>query len=222
VTKLSTRSNFDNNLKQLKELLLQMANKAEFAIKEAMIALINQDMEKAKLVIDGDNEIDDLEHEINDKALLLIARESPVATDLRQINVALKVSSEVERMADMAVNIAKSAVHIGNEKHIKEMVDIPNMMEMALDMVSDSIKAFYSEDITLAKSCAERDDQVDKMFGSLIQELLGYIPKNPNSTNQIIQLAFVCRFIERIADHSTNIAENVIYLVTGKRIDLNA
>jgi len=222
VTKLSTRSNFDNNLKQLKELLLQMANKAEFAIKEAMIALINQDMEKAKLVIDGDNEIDDLEHEINDKALLLIARESPVATDLRQINVALKVSSEVERMADMAVNIAKSAVHIGNEKHIKEMVDIPNMMEMALDMVSDSIKAFYSEDITLAKSCAERDDQVDKMFGSLIQELLGYIPKNPNSTNQIIQLAFVCRFIERIADHSTNIAENVVYLVTGKRIDLNA
>ncbi|MEH7302226.1 phosphate signaling complex protein PhoU [Neobacillus drentensis] len=222
MTKLSTRSNFDNNLKQLKELLLQMANKAEFAIKEAMIALINQDMEKAKLVIDGDNEIDDLEHEINDKALLLIARESPVATDLRQINVALKVSSEVERMADMAVNIAKSAVHIGNEKHIKEMVDIPNMMEMALDMVSDSIKAFYSEDITLAKSCAERDDQVDKMFGSLIQELLGYIPKNPNSTNQIIQLAFVCRFIERIADHSTNIAENVVYLVTGKRIDLNA
>lgn len=219
---MSTRSNFDNNLKQLKELLLQMANKAEFAIKEAMIALINQDMEKAKLVIDGDNEIDDLEHEINDKALLLIARESPVATDLRQINVALKVSSEVERMADMAVNIAKSAVHIGNEKHIKEMVDIPNMMEMALDMVSDSIKAFYSEDITLAKSCAERDDQVDKMFGSLIQELLGYIPKNPNSTNQIIQLAFVCRFIERIADHSTNIAENVVYLVTGKRIDLNA
>lgn len=222
MTKLSTRSNFDNNLKQLKELLLQMANKAEFAIKEAMIALINQDMDKAKLVIDGDNEIDDLEHEINDKALLLIARESPVATDLRQINVALKVSSEVERMADMAVNIAKSAVHIGNEKHIKEIVDIPNMMEMALDMVSDSIKAFYSEDITLAKSCAERDDQVDKMFGSLIQELLGYIPKNPNSTNQIIQLAFVCRFIERIADHSTNIAENVIYLVTGKRIDLNS
>lgn len=219
---MSTRSNFDNNLKQLKEMLLQMADKAEFAIKEAMIALINQDLEKAKLVIDGDNEIDDLEHEINDKALMLIARESPVATDLRQINVALKVSSEVERMADMAVNIAKSALHIGNEKHIKEIVDIPRMMEMSLDMVADSLKAFYSEDVTLAKSCAERDDQVDQLFGSLIQELLSYIPKNPNSTNQIIQLAFVCRFIERIADHSTNIAENVIYLVTGKRIDLNA
>ncbi|CAH2715399.1 Phosphate-specific transport system accessory protein PhoU [Neobacillus rhizosphaerae] len=221
VTNLSTRSNFDNNLKQLNELLLNMASQTEKAIKEAMLALINQDMEQAKAVIDGDNEIDDMEHEIHDKALLLIARESPVATDLRKINVALKVSSEVERMADMAVNIAKSAIHIGREKHITEIVDIHKMMEIALEMVTESITAFYSEDISLAQRCAKRDDQVDKMFGSLIQELLSFIPHNPNSTNQIIQLAFVCRFIERIADHSTNIAENVVYLVTGERINLN-
>ncbi|MEH7332929.1 phosphate signaling complex protein PhoU [Neobacillus drentensis] len=219
---MSTRANFDQNLKELKAMLLKMASKSEYAIKEAMISLINQDIEKAKLVIKRDSEINELEHEINDKALLLIARESPVASDLRKINVALKVSSEVERMADMAVNIAKSAVHIGEEKHIKELVDIPNMMERALDMVAESITAYYSEDITIAKKCAEKDDEVDKMFGRLIQELLGYIPQNPNSTNQIIQLAFVCRFLERIADHSTNIAENVIYLVTGQRIDLNA
>lgn len=219
---MSTRTNFDNNLKELSDLLLKMAEKAEHAIKEAMIALINQDMEKAKQVIDGDNEIDELEYEINDKALLLIARQSPVATDLRKINVALKVSSEVERFADIAVNIAKSAIHIGSEKHFKEIIDIPKMMEIALEMVSDSIKAYNSNDITLAKKCAEKDDEVDKMFGSLIQELLSYIPQNPNATNQIIQLAFVCRYIERIADHSTNIAENVIYLVTGNRVDLNS
>jgi phosphate transport system protein len=219
---MSTRTNFDNNLKELSDLLLKMAEKAENAIKEAMIALINQDMEKAKQVIDGDNEIDELEYEINDKALLLIARQSPVASDLRKISVALKVSSEVERFADIAVNIAKSALHIGKEKHFKELIDIPKMMELALEMVSDSIKAFNSQDITLAKKCAEKDDEVDKMFGSLIQELLSYIPQNPNATNQIIQLAFVCRYIERIADHSTNIAENVIYLVTGNRVDLNA
>ncbi|MEH7376409.1 phosphate signaling complex protein PhoU [Neobacillus drentensis] len=218
---MSTRTNFDNNLKELKDLLLKMAEKSEHAIQESMIALINQDMEKAKQVIDGDNEIDELEYEINDKALLLIARQSPVATDLRKINVALKVSSEVERFADIAVNIAKSTIHIGNEEHFKEIIDIPKMMEMALEMVSDSIKAYYSEDVTLAKKCADKDDAVDKMFGSLIQELLGYIPQNPNSTNQIIQLAFVCRYIERIADHSTNIAEHVIYLVTGNRVNLN-
>ena len=218
---MSTRTNFDNDLKELKDLLLKMAEKSEHAIKESMIALINQDMEKARQVIDGDNEIDDLEYEINDKALLLIARQSPVATDLRKISVALKVSSEVERFADIAVNIAKSAIHIGKEKHFKEIIDIPKMMEMALEMVSDSIKAYYSGDIDLAKKSAEKDDEVDKMFGSLIQELLSYIPQNPNATNQIIQLAFVCRYIERIADHSTNIAENVIYLVTGNRINLN-
>lgn len=219
---MSTRANFDHNLKELKAMLLKMANMTEVAIKNAMLALINQDIERAKQVIDGDHAINEIDHAINDKALLLIARESPVASDLRKINVALKVSSELERMADMAVNIAKSAIHIGMEKHMKELVDIPNMMENALDMVSDSITAYYSEDITIAKKCAEKDDEVDKMFGRLIQELLGYIPKNPNSTNQIIQLAFVCRFLERIADHSTNIAENVVYLVTGQRVDLNA
>jgi phosphate transport system protein len=219
---MSTRTNFDNNLKELSDLLLKMAEKSEHAIKEAMIALINQDLEKANQVIDGDNEIDALEYEINDKALLLIARQSPVATDLRKINVALKVSSEVERFADIAVNIAKSAIHIGREKHFKEIIDIPKMMEMALEMVSDSIKAYNSEDVALAKKCAEKDDAVDQMFGSLIKELLSFIPQNPNATNQIIQLAFVCRYIERIADHSTNIAENVIYLVTGNRVDLNA
>jgi phosphate transport system protein len=219
---MNTRTNFDNNLNQLKELLLKMAGKAENAIKDAMIALINQDIELAKQVIDRDNEVDDLDHEINDKALLLIARESPVAKDLRKINVALKVSSEIERMGDMAVNIAKSAMHIGKERHIKEFVDIPNMMDVAIEMVRDSITAFYAEDTVLAKRCAAKDDLVDKMFGMLIQELMIYIPQNPKSTNQIIQLAFVCRFIERIADHSTNIAENVLFLVTGKRYNLNA
>ncbi|MBO0959496.1 phosphate signaling complex protein PhoU [Neobacillus sp. MM2021_6] len=219
---MSARTNFDQNLKELKEMLLMMAHKSEWQIKEAMIALINQDIDKAKRVIDGDNEIDDLDNEINQKALLLIARESPVASDLRRISVALKVSSEVERLADSAVNIAKSTLHIGNEEYFKEMIDIPKMMKMALEMVSESFTAYYSEDIELAKKCAKKDDEVDKMFGDLVHELLNYIPQNPNSTNQIIQLAFVCRFIERIADHSTNIAENVIYQVTGKRVNLNA
>jgi phosphate transport system protein len=219
---MSTRSNFDHNLIQLNEILLSMAKKAEMAIKDAMLSLVNQDLDKAKAVLMGDNEINELEQEINDKALLLIARESPVATDLRKISAALKVSSEIERLADIAVNIAKSTIHIGHEKHIKKIIDIPNMMGMALEMVSESIEAFTTEDVSLAQECAKKDDQVDEMFGRLIQELMGYIPQNLNSTNQIIQLAFVCRNVERIADHSTNIAENVIYLVTGKRLNLNA
>lgn len=219
---MSTRSKFDSKLTQLKEKLIEMEGLAENQVRNSLSALINQDIEKAKLVIDGDNEIDDLEHEIHDQALLLIARESPVAKDLRTLNVALKVSSEVERMADMAVNIAKAAVHIGNEKHFKEIIDIPKMMDKALEMVSMSVKAYLDEDVKLAEKCAEKDDEVDKMFGRLVHELINMIPENPNATNQIIQLAFVCRFIERVADHSTNIAENVIYLVTGNRVNLNA
>ncbi len=219
---MSTRSNFDNNLKQLKKMLIEMSGKTEDKIREAMAALMTQDIMKAKEIIAADYEIDELEQEINTKALLMIAKEAPVATDLRKINVALKVSSEVERMADMAVNIAKSAMHIGKEKHIKELEEIPKMMELALEMVSESMTAYYCEDINLAKKCAERDDEVDKLFGRLINELLINIPKNQTYLNQIIQLAFICRFIERIADHSTNISENVIFLVTGKRYNLNA
>lgn len=219
---MSMRSNFDSNLKQLKEMLLDMAYLSEQAIKDAMDALVKQDLKRAEQIIEGDNAIDEMEHKIDDKAILMLATQSPVATDLRKVIVALKISSEVERIGDMAVNIAKSTQHIGNEKHIKEIVDIPRMMEMALEMLTDALTAFYTEDISLARKCAEKDDKVDEMYGRLVRELMGYIPENPAATNQITQLAFVCRFIERIADHATNIAENVIFLVTGKRYDLNA
>jgi phosphate transport system protein len=218
---MSTRSKFDNKLMNLKEMLLEMEGLAEQAIRNSLSALVNHDTEKAKLVINSDGKINTLEHKIHDKALLLITRESPVAKDLRAINVALKVSSEVERMGDMAVNIAKATLHIGDEKHLKEIVDLQKMMDTALEMLSMSIKAYISEDILLAQKCAEKDDEVDKMFGNLVHELISLVPKNPNATNQIIQLSFVCRFIERIADHATNISENVIYLVTGKRYELN-
>lgn len=219
---MNTRSNFDTNLKQLKDMLMEMARKSESAIKESINALKLQDLEKAKEIIDHDAIIDDLEHEINDKAIILIAKESPVARDLRKIIVALKISSEVERIADNAVNIAKSTLHIGKEKHIKEIIDIPKMMDLALEMLSDSLSAFLTEDVVLAKGCADKDDKVDEMYGRLIQELMGYIQQHPDKTNQITQLTFICRYIERLADHSTNIAEHVIYLVTGKRYDLNA
>ncbi|XJZ26231.1 phosphate signaling complex protein PhoU [Bacillota bacterium Lsc_1132] len=219
---MHTRSNFDSNLKELKEILLDMAQKAEAAVKEAMLALVNQDLEKARQVVEGDNVIDQMDHDINDKALILIAKEAPVATDLRKIIVAIKISTEVERIGDQAVNIAKSTLHIGTEKQFKEIIDIPKMLDLSLEMLTDALTAFYSEDVVLAKKCAEKDDKVDEMYGKLIQELMGYIPENPNATNQLTQLAYVCRYVERIADQTTNIAENVIFLVTGKRYDLNA
>ncbi|HJV17521.1 MAG TPA: phosphate signaling complex protein PhoU [Bacillales bacterium] len=219
---MTTRSNFDSNLKHLKDMLIEISRKTENALKESMNALIIQDIVQANEIINCDNIIDELEHEINNKAIILIAKESPVARDLRKIIVALKISSEVERIADNAVNIAKSTLQIGTEKHIKEIIDIPKMMNIALEMLSDSITAFLTEDVELAKSCAEKDDIVDDMYGELVHELMGYVQQNPMQMNQIVQLAFVCRYIERVADHSTNIAEHVIYLVTGKQMDLNS
>lgn len=219
---MNTRANFDQNLKELKDMLMDMARKSEHAIKESINTLIHQKLDQANEIIRNDAIIDQLEFEINNKAVLLIAKESPVAGDLRKIIAALKISSEVERIADNAVNIAKSTLHIGTEKHIKEIVDIPKMMDIALEMLSDSLQAFLDEDIELAKKSAGKDDKVDEMYGQLINELMGYIQKYPDHMNQITQLAFVCRYIERVADHSTNIAEHVVYLVTGKRIELNA
>ncbi|RVT58865.1 phosphate signaling complex protein PhoU [Niallia taxi] len=219
---MNIRSNFDSNLNQLKDMLMDMARLTESSIQDSIHVLIKQDLKQAKDIIDRDNAIDELENDINDKAISLIAMEAPVARDLRKIIVALKISSEVERIADNAVNIAKSTLHIGNEKLIKEIVDIPKMMDMALKMLSDSLQSFLQEDVDLARKCAEEDDKVDEMYGMLVKELMGYLQQNPNNTNQITQLAFVCRYIERVADHSTNIAEHVIYLVTGKRYDLNA
>ncbi|RDI43962.1 phosphate signaling complex protein PhoU [Falsibacillus pallidus] len=219
---MNVRTNFDQNLKQLKELLLEMADISQKALRDSIEALKAQNLEKAKDIIAGDNIVDRMDDEVNAKAMALIAKESPVASDLRKIIVAIKVSSEVERIGDMAVNIAKSTLHIGTEKHIKKIVDIPKMAEMALDMLSASLASFYSEDVTLARDTAEKDDAVDAMYGELIQELMGYIPEHPTAINQITQLAFTCRYIERVADHATNISENVIFLVTGKRFDLNA
>ncbi|AIM15611.1 MULTISPECIES: phosphate signaling complex protein PhoU [Neobacillus] len=219
---MSIRSHFDKNLAQLKQMLVDMASQSENAIKEAMFSFFNQDMKKAKQVIARDYEIDEMEQEIHNKALQLITRESPVAKDLRKINVAIKVSSEIERIGDMAVNIAKSVIQIGKEKPVKEFGDILKMMELSLDMVRDALTAYYTEDISIAYQCAEKDDEVDQTFGKLVQKFLSYTPQDPNGMNQIIQLAFVCRFIERIADHSTNIAENVIFLETGERKNLNA
>ncbi|OCA91114.1 phosphate transport system regulatory protein PhoU [Bacillus sp. FJAT-27225] len=216
-----TRTNFDNNLNQLKEMLMEMVRLSTVAVREATEALVAQDLEKANGIVKGDTKIDELEAKINEKAILLIATESPVATDLRKIIAALKISSEVERIADNAVNIAKAALHIGKEKHIKEIVDIPKMMILVIEMLECALKSFYENDTVLARECAKKDDKVDEMYGQLVSELLSFIPKNPTATNQITQLAYTCRYLERIGDHSTNISEQVIYVVTGKLYDLN-
>ncbi|MFC0188188.1 phosphate signaling complex protein PhoU [Fictibacillus aquaticus] len=215
------RENFQHQLDELKESIVKLAKMTEHALMESVIALKNQDLEKALEIIENDQRINILEDEINDAAILLIAKQAPVATDLRRIIAAIKISSDVERMADFAVNIAKSTIRIGSTPLIKPMEEIPKMAGIAIDMLSKSITAYVDEDVVLAKELADIDDQVDELYGKIIQELLGMMAQNPDYLAQITQLSFVCRYIERTADHATNIAESIIFLVKGKRYGLN-
>ncbi|PFA62395.1 phosphate transport system regulatory protein PhoU [Bacillus sp. AFS015802] len=218
---MAIRRNFDNNLKELKDKLFDMADLAKTSLKESVVALKTQDIAKAEEIIKKDHVINQYDNEINNLAIILIAKESPVATDLRKIISALRICSEIERIGDMATNIAKSTLHIGNQKLIKPIEEIPKMLSIAEEMLEEALTAFYSEDAAMAKKVADRDDEVDELYGQLVKELMTYIPNYPNEISQITQLAFTCRYIERVADHVTNICENVIFLVTGERFDLN-
>ncbi|MGG4168689.1 phosphate signaling complex protein PhoU [Rossellomorea vietnamensis] len=218
---MAIRRNFDNNLKELKDKLFDMADLAKASLKESVVALKTQDIKKAEEIIKKDHIINQYDNEINNLAIILIAKESPVATDLRKIISALRICSEIERIGDMATNIAKSTLHIGNQKLIKPIEEIPRMLSIAEEMLEEALTAFYTEDASMAKKVADRDDEVDELYGQLVKELMTYIPNYPDEISQITQLAFTCRYIERVADHVTNICENVIFLVTGERFDLN-
>ncbi|HET7627819.1 MAG TPA: phosphate signaling complex protein PhoU [Bacillales bacterium] len=218
---MAARENFQAELVQLKKSLLAFGHASESAAKKAMQALIKQDIESSLEVIENDTKINAQEEDINDRAIWMIAKQQPVASDLRRIIVAIKISTDLERVGDLAVNIAKSTIRIGEKPFIKPLKDIPEMGEIAFGMLADGLKAYVEENAELARKLAETDDQVDMMYGRLIKELLELASQQPDMMPQITQLSFICRYIERIADHSTNIAENVIYLVKGKHYELN-
>ena len=215
------RENFQLQLEEMKQAVIQISKLTEEALLESVEALKSQNLDKALEVIENDNKINVLEDEINDLAILLIAKQAPVASDLRRIIAAIKISSDIERMADFAVNIAKSTIRIGKQELIKPLEELPNMAHHAIKMLTAATKAYVEEDVALAKELADMDDFVDETYGKIIKELLELMTKNPDHLSQISQLLFVCRYIERTADHATNIAESIIFLVKGKRYGLN-
>jgi phosphate transport system protein len=215
------RERFHDELKALREKLLEIGSLTEAAMKNSFHALTNQDVEAALEVIDDDYKVDRLEEEINDLAILLIAKQQPVAVDLRRIITAIKIATDIERMADFSVNIAKSTIRIGKEPLIKPLEHITKMYELAINMLSLCLKSYYDEDVVLAKKIAEMDDKVDSLYGETIIELLSLAKEKQEALSQITQLLFIARYLERFADHATNIAESVFYLVKGKRYELN-
>lgn len=215
------RQTFDANLKQLKEMLLQMGGLVEKALEDAVTSLEQMNVELAQTIVNNDVKVNDYENEIEGLSINLIATQQPVAKDLRKIIAAIKIASALERMGDLSVDIAKVTVRLNGQPLIKPLVDIPRMAEIAKKMVSDGLNSYVDEDVEKARSLAEMDDQVDKLYKEIINELFALMSKDPSTINQASQLAFVGRYIERIGDHATNIGESVIYLVQGKKPDLN-
>ena len=218
---MTVREKFQYDLKTLGQKLIEIGSLAEIALSKSFHALQTKNIDKALEVIDDDTKIDMLDEEINDFAILLIAKQQPVAIDLRRIIVAIKIATDVERIADFAVNIAKASVRMGNQQFVIPIAKLEKMHKIAVEMLSFGLKAYYEEDIVLAKKGADMDDEVDRLYGETIKELLEVAQTNRDALSQVTQLSFIARYIERIADHATNVSESVFYLVKGRHYDLN-
>ncbi|HOC42820.1 MAG TPA: phosphate signaling complex protein PhoU [Thermoanaerobaculales bacterium] len=204
---------FEEELEQLKQTILAMAGLVEKSLADAAAALVHQDVELAEAVIARDDEVDRLEIEIDRLATEFIARHQPTATDLRFVIVAIKLGPELERIADDAVNVAHRVRHLAKLPLLKPLIDLPRMLALAHAMVSDAITAYVKRDPAAAREIIRRDDEVDTLYWQVFRELLTYMMEDPSSISRAIDLILVARFIERIADQATNIAEEVVYLV---------
>ncbi len=218
---MSTRNNFEKALEELQQEILRMGSLVEQAIYNSVHSLATQNVELANQVIHGDKLIDQLETDIEDRCLKLIATQQPMAVDLRRISTGYKLITDLERMADHAVDIAKVTRRLANEPLIKPLVDIPRMAAITQQMVKEGLDAYVRLDVELAKQLCTKDDEVDHIYAQVFRELLTYMMEDPRTITQATYLLFVGRYLERIADHATNVAERVVYLVTGERATLN-
>jgi len=214
-----TRRAYEQELRALNQDILMMGSMVEEAVHLAIEALARQDVDVAKKIIENDRRVDDLELSIEERCLKLLALQQPLAGDLRMIATAIWVITDLERIGDHAVNISEIAVRIGKQPLIKPLIDIPRMAEIAEGMIKGCLDAFVARDPELARKTCRTDDQVDKIYEELFDELMGFIVNSPDTrtSTQAANLLFVARFLERVADHATNIGERVIYMVTGLR-----
>ncbi len=209
---------FDDELIRLKEKILEMGALVENSIKDSIKSLVEKDNELAKEVIKKDRIINSLDVEIDEECIRLIALRQPKASDLRFITTAMKIVTDIERMGDLAVNIAERALDLNKEPDIKPYVDIPRMRDIATGMTRDALDAFVHKDKKLAMDVIMRDDEIDDLKHAIISELLFLMLEDPNVTCRAMRITFIAQYLERFADHATNIAEMVIYLIEGKII----
>jgi phosphate transport system protein len=217
----TTRHQFEAALNELRNALIRMGQAVEKSLVLAIQSLKDGDQSLADDVIKSDPLINKMEEEIDNIGTNLIATQQPVAKDLRRILIAFKMAADLERMGDLAVDIAKVTKRIGGEPLIKPLVDIPRMADIVRVMTSDSITSYVEENLDLAYKMAKMDDEVDHLHSQILRETFVFMVENPKTVNQVLQLCFVSRYLERMADHATNIGESVVYLLKGVRPDLN-
>jgi phosphate transport system protein len=209
---------FDEELILLKDKLLEMASRTEEQIGLAIRGLKDRKEEMACEVLDKEEGINRLDIEVDDMAMRLLALRQPMATDLRFITSAMKIGSDLERIGDLAVNIAERTKDLLKQPELKPLIDIPRMADMSRAMVRDALTAFVNGDAVLARDVCNRDDQVDQLNDQIFRELLTYMMQDPGTIARAVDLILVGRHLERIADHATNIGEDVIYMVQGRTI----
>ena len=208
---------FDQELGQLKEKLLTMASHSESALTKAIKALVDRDDEMARSVKENDTIIDQLEKEIDEMAINLLTQ-APLATDLRLITVAMKISHDLERVGDEATTIARRSLELSQEPQLKPYVDIPRMAQMGLEMLKDGLDAFVNRDPARARAVIPRDKDVDALNKQLHRELSSYMIEKPTTITRCLNLMVISKSLERIADHATNVAEEVVYLYEARDI----
>jgi phosphate transport system protein len=209
---------FDDELKSLKEKILRMGGLAEEQVQGALRALLERDSDLARKVIENDHRVNSMDVEVDEDCLRLLALQQPTARDLRFITTAMKISTELERISDLAENICERAVELNEEPQLKPYIDIPRMANWSLRMVKEALDAFVNNDAELARKVCRDDDFVDDLTHQLFRELLSFMLENPQTITRAIRITFIAKYLERIADHATNVAELVVYMVEGKII----
>jgi len=217
-TREHTDRHYEEELRELHLKILEMGGFVEKQIANAMMALADRDDALAKLTIERDHTANRMDVEIDEVCLRLLALHQPAARDLRLITTALKITVDLERIGDMAVNLSERVLELNLEPQLKPFIDIPRMADIGQAMLRESLNAFVREDVDLALKVCRDDDRIDELTHQLFRELLSYMAEDAQTIGRAIRLIFIAKYIERIADHATNIAEMVVFMVKGKSI----
>lgn len=213
------RTLIQDNLNELDVKLQEMASMVVSAVNDSVNALVEQDSETAKRIKREDKLINSLRWEIEEDCINLIATQQPVASDLRELIALLNIITELERIADYAAGISKITIMIGNEKHVKSLIDIPRMREIAVDMIENAMKAYSNRSEKSARLIHSQDDDIDDLYNQIYRELISYMIEKPSKITQCTYLVWVAHNLERMGDRVTNICERIIYLASGERAD---